>query len=323
VADPFDIAEIFPDAGMLPIRLPRRQSGRAPQGLTVTLLADYTLRTHAWIPSAAIVTLLAESGVSEAGARTAISRLARRGVLESSRQGRQSFYRLVPAAAAQLSDGGRWIVSAADGAEPWDEWWTLIAFSLPQQERTRRRALRGQLRWMGFAPLYDGLWVSPHALTDGSAAQLAQLAPGAMTVFRARHLQFAGTGGRDPLRAWDVAAIAEHYDRFMRRWRAVVPRIEAGRVGGAEAVRVRTEVMDTYRRFAVLDPRLPIRLLPPGWPRLPARQLFAAVYDGLAGAAEQHVRAVAARHADGSSASLRSHTVADILAGVFDDAALH
>ncbi|MER7283726.1 PaaX family transcriptional regulator, partial [Dactylosporangium sp. NPDC000244] len=157
MADPFDIEEIFPDDDE-PVRLPRRQSGPAPQGLAVTLMADYTLRTRAWLPSAAIVALLIESAVSEAGARTAISRLARRGVLQGRRNGRHSSYRLATAAADQLSAGGQWIVSSAAGAEPWDECWTLIAFSLPQQERARRRELRNRLRWLGYAPLYDGLW---------------------------------------------------------------------------------------------------------------------------------------------------------------------
>lgn len=318
--DPFDIEEIFPDEDAPSVRLPRRQSGPAPQGLALTLVADYTVRTRAWLPSAAIVALLGEAGVSEAGARTAISRLARRGVLEGSRQGRHSFYRLAPAAVVHLSAGGRWIVSSAAEPEPWDECWTLVAFSLPQQERTRRRALRGQLRWLGFAPLYDGLWISPHPLMSHATAQLAQVNPEAMTIFRARHVELRGVTRRDPLQAWNVAAIAEHYDRFIRRWRPLLPRIRAGRVGGAEAVRARTEVMDTYRRFPVLDPRLPIRLLPPGWLRAPARELFIAIYDGLAGAAEEHVRAVAARCTDGPPPSIRSHTVADLLAGVWDEA---
>src|SRR5690554_3869181 len=87
VVSPFSIEEIFLDVVRGPVRLPRRQSGSSPQGLAVTLLADYTLRSRAWLPSAAIVELLAESGVNTAGARTAISRLARRGVLESARQG--------------------------------------------------------------------------------------------------------------------------------------------------------------------------------------------------------------------------------------------
>ena len=87
MTSPYDIDEIFPDDAAGAMRLPRRQAGNSPQGLTVTLLADYTLRTRAWLPSAAIVALLGEAGVSHAGARTAISRLARRGVLAGAGRG--------------------------------------------------------------------------------------------------------------------------------------------------------------------------------------------------------------------------------------------
>src|SRR4051812_40419459 len=62
VTSPYDIDEIFPQDAADPVRLPRRQAGNSPQGLAVTLLADYTLRSRAWLPSAAIVALLAEAG---------------------------------------------------------------------------------------------------------------------------------------------------------------------------------------------------------------------------------------------------------------------
>jgi phenylacetic acid degradation operon negative regulatory protein len=161
VTHPFDIEEIFPGEASASVRLPRRQAGSSPQGLTVTLMADYTVRTRAWLPSAAILALLAEAGVSAAGARAAISRLARRGVLEYRRRGRHSLYRLTRAAVVDLSGGGTWIASYGSGAETWDGWWTLISFSLPEQQAKHRRALRSSLRWLGCAPLYDGLWISP------------------------------------------------------------------------------------------------------------------------------------------------------------------
>ncbi|MDP9793274.1 phenylacetic acid degradation operon negative regulatory protein [Catenuloplanes nepalensis] len=306
MGSPYDIEEIFPGDAVGAVRMPRRQTGNSPQGLAVTLLADYTLRARAWLPSAAIVALLGEADVSPAGARTAISRLARRGVLESHRQGRHSSYRLTAAAAGFLAVGGREIVSPV--VEPWDDHWTLIAFSLPQAETTRRRGLRAQLRWMGFAPLYDGLWISPRALGDRARAELAEVAHGAMTVFRARHVDVAATAARAPIDAWDTAAIAAEYDAFIRRWRATPARMPVG----AAAVRVRTEVMDDYRRLPILDPALPARLLPPGWRREPARELFAAVYDGLARAAEEHVRTVAGPLAR----DVRAHTVAELVAGL-------
>ncbi|MFI6165057.1 PaaX family transcriptional regulator [Micromonospora sp. PTRAS2] len=314
MASPFSIEEIYPDDGR-PLRLPRRQAGNSPQGVAVTLLADYTLRARAALPSAAIVALLAEAGVSTAGARTAISRLARRGVLEGSRQGRRSAYRLSPLAAANLAAGGNWIVASTAAAVPWDGRWTIVAFSLPQERSAQRRALRGQLRWLGYAPLYDGLWISPHDLTPKARAHLAELTPGAVTVFRGRQAALDALGHRAPVDAWDIDVISRHYQAFLRRWTPLLPRVRSGRIDGAAAVRARTEVMDTYRRFPVLDPQLPLELLPTGWPRQRARELFAAVYDGLAAPAERHVRAVVARFADGAQPGIAAHTTADLLAG--------
>jgi phenylacetic acid degradation operon negative regulatory protein len=311
VTDCYDIEEVFPDDAAGPVRLPRRQTGSSPQGLAMTLLADYTLRARARLPSAAIVALLAESGVSTAGARAAISRLARRGVLEGSRRGRHSSYRLTEEAATSLSFGGRWVVASMTEVADWDGQWTIVAFSLPQERGAQRRALREQLRWLGYAPLYDGLWVSPHPLSDKAGHEFAQLTLGAVTVFRARQLQVGSVVGRDPLEAWDTEGIAAHYESFVQRWSSVSEDLR-----GAAAVRARTEVMDTYRRFPLLDPRLPIRLLPTGWLRGSAAELFAAVYDGLADAAQDHVRAVADRYADGPSPGIAAHTAADLLAGV-------
>lgn len=316
MTSPYDIDEIFPDDVVDPVRLPRRQTGNSPQGLAVTLLADYTLRTRAGLPSAAIVALLAEAGVSPAGARTAISRLSRRGILQGHRQGRQSSYRLTPAAATNLALGGSAIVSSAAGPQPWDGHWTVIAFSLPQREAAQRRGLRNQLRWLGYAPLYDGLWIAAQDLTEKARTELARLSPGAMTVFRARHVEVGGTIHRAPLEAWDTVAIARHYEDFIERWGLLPDRLPAGLVEGAEAVRARTEVMDSYRRLPILDPHLPLELLPPDWLREPARALFVAVYDGLAATAQDHVRAVAARFTDGPVSGIQAHTVADLASGL-------
>ncbi|MBM0231315.1 PaaX family transcriptional regulator [Micromonospora sp. STR1_7] len=320
MASPFDIEEIYPDDGEHSLRLPRRQAGNSPQGVAVTLLADYSVRTRAAFPSAAIVALLAESGVTTAGARTAISRLARRGVLEGSRQGRHSSYRLSRAAAANLSAGAQWILTSTAATTPWDRCWTTVAFSLPQDRGAQRRTLRGQLRWLGYAPLYDGLWISPYELTPPARELLAQLSAGRVTVFRGRQTALDTTSQRAPIEAWDIDAIKRHYEEFLRRWEPMLPLVRSGQVEGSAAVRARTEVMDTFRRFPTLDPQLPLELLPAGWLRQPARQLFAAVYDDLAEPAERHVRAVVARFTASGEPGIQAHTTADLVAGSRGDA---
>ena len=310
MVSPFNIDEIFPEVESA--RLPQRRAGSSSQGLAVTLVADYTLPARGWLPSAAIVALLGEFGVSSSAARMTISRLARRGVLEGSRDGRHSSYRLTEPAAVDLSRGGGGIASFGAPGGSWDGSWTLVSFSIPEQVSAQRRVLRSYLRWCGFAPLYDGIWLWPHPLTDKARAELADLAHGSMTVFRAQHLALATDASRNPIDAWDTPAIADHYETFIRRWSRLPPRIAAGDITAAEAVRTRTEVMDIYRRFPVLDPMLPIELMPPGWPRARAREVFIAVYDGLAEPAERYVRAVVARVADEPDPDIRAHTVAEM-----------
>jgi phenylacetic acid degradation operon negative regulatory protein len=311
VVSPYDIEDIFPN-DPASVRLPRQQAGSTAQNLAVTLVADYTLRTRAWLPSASIVALLEEAGIGSGAARTAISRLFRSQILESSRDGRYSSYRLTTAAAANLSAGGAWIARFATRAEPWDGHWTLVSFSFPQDERGRRRALRGQLRWLGFAPLYDALWVSPDAPNPIVEERLTATTLGTMTMFRARQVDLATPASRNPIDAWDVAAIASRYDTFIRHWTPVLPRIRAGQVSGAAAVQARTEIMDAYRQFPVVDPELPIELMPANWPRAQAREVFVAVYDGLAAPAQEHVRTLVARFSDAPCGEVRAHSTAEM-----------
>jgi phenylacetic acid degradation operon negative regulatory protein len=311
VVSPYDIERMFPGDGEA-ARLPRRQAVSTAQNMAITLVADYTLRTRGWLPATAIVALLGASGVSSASARTAISRLSRRGVLECRRDGRHSFYRLTPAAASDLSAGGAWIAGFATQTGPWDGLWTLVAFSYPQHEHGERRALRNQLRWLGFAPLYDALWASPDALSPTVTDRLTATAQGAITVFRARHVDLATQADRNPIDAWDTAAIAIQYETFIRQWRPLRARVRAGRVTGVAAVRARTQIMEGYRRFPLIDPQLPIELMPARWPRSRAREVFGAVYDGLAAKAQDHVRAVVTAVDASLARYVRAHTTSQM-----------
>ncbi|WP_433796519.1 PaaX family transcriptional regulator [Actinoplanes sp. CA-252034] len=315
MASPFPIGEIFSDVLTGAARLPRRQAGSSPQGLTVTLIADYTLRNDAWLPATALIALLGEFGVTSAAARMAISRLTRRGVLESRRRGRYSSYRLTRQAAEELLVGGLGIADFAVEEDAWDGFWTFVTFSMPKEETTQRNALRVHLRWNGCAPLYDGVWVSPRPLRSRDLADAAGASSGRLTVVRAQHIALDTDADRSPVEAWDVAAIAEHYETFIRRWSELKPAIAAGRIRGADAVRARTEVMDTYRRFPSIDPMLPTRLMPEGWPRRRAREVFVAVYDGLARPAEQYVRTVAADD-EQTHRRIEAHTVEEMLTGL-------
>jgi phenylacetic acid degradation operon negative regulatory protein len=292
-----------------------------PPRLLLTLLGDYWWQRTESLPSAAIVGLLAEFGVSDSAARAALSRLTRNGLLVTSRSGRRTFVRLSRRAADVLDDGGRRIFSFGATPAPWDGMWSLVAFSIPEEHRSARDELRKELRWLGFAPLYDGLWVCPRDHAGDVMARLKDLGIATATAFRATALPAvaalaAGSGGAGstgaadgpddagsrlvtadiPARAWDLSGLRDRYQEFTEFAGLLRDQTVAGEITTADALVARTRVMNEWRAFPAMDPDLPYELLPPAWPRAAARDLFITCYDLLGPLAARRVRQIIARY---------------------------
>jgi phenylacetic acid degradation operon negative regulatory protein len=281
-----------------------------PPRLLLTLLGDYWWQRTESLPSAAIVGLLAEFGVSDSAARAALSRLTRNGLLVTSRGGRRTFVRLSGRAADVLDDGARRIFSFGSTPAPWDGMWSLVAFSIPEQHRSARDELRKALRWLGFAPLYDGLWVSPRDHAGDVIARLKDLGITTATAFRATALPVplaveggvieagAGPGASAdiPSRAWDLTGLHDRYQEFVAYAGLLRDQVLAGEITAADALVARTRVMNEWRAFPAMDPDLPDELLPAAWPRASARELFIACYDLLGPLAARRVRQIIARY---------------------------
>ena len=289
------------------VHLPRMQAGAQPQHLLITLLGDYWFGRREHLPSAALVRLLAEFGVTPVGARAALSRLARRGLLESSKVGRRTYYGLTGRAAAVIADGARRIFSFGTSSRSWSGQWTVAAFSIPEEQRDLRHALRSRLRWLGFAPLYDGVWVTAGDEAAAVTAALKELEIGMATVMTAVVAPGSPLSG-DPLAAWDLGGLRRRYQEFVGRYGPLLERIGAGEVGSSEALVARTAVMHEWRNFPNLDPDLPPELLPQPWPRAEARRIFAEDYNGLGPLALVRVRQVLAEQSPELAELARFHT---------------
>ena len=295
VLDPFEddgITQPWTSPGSVAQRPPR---------LLLTLLGDYWWQRTEPLPSAAIVALLAEFGVSDSASRAALSRLTRNGLLVTSRNGRRTYVQLSARAAAILDDGARRIFSFGGRPKPWDGMWSLVAFSIPEEHRSARDELRKALRWLGFAPLYDGLWVSPRDHADEVIERLAELGITTATAFRATALPLPGGGAVAaapdiPARAWDLSGLQERYEEFTTFAKLLRDQTEGGKISVADALVARTRVMNEWRAFPALDPDLPDELLPPTWPRGAARELFVDCYDLLGPLATRRVRQIIARY---------------------------
>ena len=300
------------------VRLPRIQGGtRArPQHLILTLLGDYWFDRGEHLPSAALVDLVEEFEVSAASARTALSRLGRRGLMASSKAGRRTYYGLAEHTKMVMrATRGRILSFGLPAGEAWDGSWLMVTFSVPHDQRDMGHILRRRLRWLGFAPLYGGVWVSARPVADEVRALFVDVAIEQAAVFRAEELfSTAGVGtAHHPLAAWDLPGLREVYEQFVERFSGVHDRMVAGTIGAAEALVERTAVMDTWRHFPSIDPELPLEVLPADWPRDRARAIFAEVYDGLGPLAEARFTQILGRYEAGLGELVSRYTTTSVL----------
>ena len=148
--------------------------------------------------------------------------------------------------------------------------WTIYATALFSIGLARRHAL---LRWLGFAPLYDGLWVSPRDHADDVIGRLSDLGITTATAFRATALPavtvapadpdvdgatgMAGAISDIPARAWDLAGLRDRYQEFTAYASLLRDQTRAGEISTADALVARTRVMNEWRAFPAMGQDLP------------------------------------------------------------------
>jgi phenylacetic acid degradation operon negative regulatory protein len=167
--------------------------------------------------------------------------------------------------------------------------------------------MRSSLRWLGFAMLFDGVWISPNAPADAVQEVLRRYEVDSASVLRVEHW----TVGRPPAQAWDLSGAEAVYTDLIGTYRPLYDRAKAGAVGPAEALVGRTRLMDAWRVIPGLDPGLPDELLPSGWPRAEGRRLFTDLYDLLGPLAEYRVRQVVNRHDPTLADAAQHHTTSN------------
>jgi phenylacetic acid degradation operon negative regulatory protein len=301
------------------LRLPRPQAGAQPQHVIVTLLGDYWLARTEPLPSAALVALVEEFGISAASARAALSRLAHRQLLSVSKSGRHTFYGLTSRAEQMLKEGRTRIFSFGHGSpSPWDGTWLVVIFSVPEEQREARYLLRTRLRWLGFGPLDDGVWVSPRQIADDVTAALEECGVEQATLLRSLPVEPAGTSLRHPLSAWNLDEMRLAYERFIENFDPLLQRVRSGQVNISEALVERTAIMDSWRTFPGLDPDLPDDLLPADWPRRRAYEIFAETYDTLGPLAQFRFRQIITPYAAEIAPLVSYHTTRTALAAADD-----
>jgi phenylacetic acid degradation operon negative regulatory protein len=268
-----------------------RATGPAPRGLPprallVTIYGLYARDRGGALSVSCLVRLLAALDVDEPAARSLISRLKQRGILQPVAVSGAAGYGLTADGRRLLEDGDRRIYgrprpTLADG-------WLLAVFSVPESERAQRHSLRARLAALGFGTVSAGVWIGPAHLADETA-----------DVLRLHHLDryvelfTAAAVDTRPAEAvarwWDLSALAQLYRSFTREYRPVLERWGSQDAGDETAFADYIRVVTAWRRLPYRDPGLPAEVLPTDWPGTAAADLFRALRAALSTPAERHV----------------------------------
>ena len=265
----------------------RRKKGSAlkARGVLFTLYGDYVRHFGGTIWTGSLITLMQQLGFSAGSVRTALSRVCQQGWLESTRDGKLSYYGLTERGRERMEEAAGRIFHSRTGA--WDGLWTVVAAAYVERKRERRERLRREMEWLGFGRLTTSTWITPNPIAREAIHHLnLQGIDKRIEVFTARHI---GTSSRSDIvaRCWDIPSISRQYDQFIAAWQPRFNRAQS-RIQRNEPLIDRECFADKiwlvhqYRKFLFIDPRLPAELLPAHWPGWTAWQLFRDYYQLLA-----------------------------------------
>jgi phenylacetic acid degradation operon negative regulatory protein len=236
------------------------------RGLLFTVLGEFVLPAGGSALTSAFIDTLGRLGVEEKACRQALMRTAADGLLTSERQGRRTVWRLTGAAERFLTEGAERIYGFQATQPEWDGRWLVVLARVPETERAARHLLRTRLTWAGFGSPSPGVWIGTHLDRAAEAERvLGEAGVPDGQIFLAEHHR----GGPMSLivrQAWDLDAVEERYEEFLAEFARQQP---------ADPLVCTVRLVHAWRRFPLLDPALPARLLPARWSGVRAARLFA------------------------------------------------
>lgn len=242
-----------------------------PRNLLLEFLGAFSRRLDGWVSISGLIAALRLLDLDEASIRTGVSRLKKRGWLVAERRGDAAGY-LLSARALAAFESGDTVIWHSRAVADLEDGWVIVAFSIPESQRSMRHLLKARLTDLGFGHVGPGMLLAPHRMAPEGRAVIDHLGVGEFVdVFHARSEPEQDIAAL-VRRGWDHAAIGHRYQLFVEEFSAEEEGY--GTLRGEAAFIAYMRVLNWWRPIPFLDPGLPLELVGPNWPGENARRLF-------------------------------------------------
>ena len=246
------------------------------RSVILTLYDDYLFRKSNEVSIAGIIMTLTLFGFSDCAIRSAVSRIYRSGLLKVRRGCQGSYYSLTDKrhkAARKYAD-----LSCRYKGDSWDEMWSIVTYSIPENMHKARRELRLGLGWLGYGTLSEATWISPRDLTQNVKKLARSLGIEENIYYFHVRLDKAISPDIILARCWKLSRINRTYALFIDQFRPKLDRY-IGESTHGETVQSKdcfVELLNLIYEFRRLpsSPDLPREWMPEDWLRPEAETLF-------------------------------------------------
>lgn len=245
------------------------------QFLIFTLFGEYVVQRGGKIWTSSLLHLMSLLDLNERAVRSTLSRMSQKGWIKAEKFGRCSRYYVTPQGYALLTEGHQRIFETA--YQDWDGRWYMVFYSLPENKRRKRHALRTKFAWLGFGRAAPGTWISPHDRRGELLSIIDDLeVESYVNVFSGTYF---GPSSVEELvqRCWDLEALEEQYRDFIANHQPEYEKylaIADCQSSQEELFVRRFWLTHDFQSFPLKDPNLPTELLPQDWIGFTARKLF-------------------------------------------------
>lgn len=154
-------------------------------------------------------------------------------------------------------------------SQPWDGFWRVVMFDIPEKKRTIRDSLRKELEVLGFGKMQHSCYISAAPFEDSFLAWFkGKKLAGSVLLLEAKQ-KHLGDPKELAKKSWDLDGVAKMYNQVIDR---LTTRF------GIRDQKKREEFLkrayNDYVKVLMADPWLPKELLPDDWPAERAKKFI-------------------------------------------------